>query len=93
MTEVTWRIPRNVWYVLVTWGLAVVVLAGLFSFWQYRQQHDAHEQAREERAAMCKLISTIIGDTPPPEGPSGERARQVRRDLLAYRTSLHCPTT
>lgn len=92
MTEVTWRIPRTVWYVLITWGLAVVILAGLFSLWQYQDQQAAREQAREERSKMCQLIDTIIGDTPPPEGPAGERARQVRRDLLAYQASLHCPT-
>lgn len=90
-TVVRWRIPRQVWAVLMTWGLAVIVLAGLFSFWQYRQQEAAEDQARKERAEMCKLIDLIIGDQEPPAGPVGERARKVRAQMREYQGTLACP--
>jgi hypothetical protein len=89
---VTWRIPRNVWAILLSWGLAVLLMSGLLSWRTELNRREAERDDAQQRAAMCQLIATIIGDTEPPAGPAGDRARQVRRDLLAYRSTLHCPT-
>lgn len=90
-TVVRWVIPRQVWLVLISWGMAVVILAGLFSLWQYRQQEQADRQTAKERAAMCDLIDTLLTDAPIPAGPAGERARQGRAKMLKYRETLACP--
>jgi hypothetical protein len=84
-------IPTQIKIILTTWAVALFLFVGLFSLWQWRDRQDARRQSIEERAAMCRLITTIIGDTAPPEGPAGARAREVRADLLAYQNVLHCP--
>jgi hypothetical protein len=89
---VVWRIPRNVWYVLISWGLAVLLISGLLSWRQELNRREAERDNAEQREAMCQLIDRIIGDTPPPEGPNGQRGRDIRADMLAYRATLHCPT-
>jgi hypothetical protein len=89
---IVWQIPRNVWYVLISWGLAVLLISGLLSWRQELNRREAERDNAQQRAAMCQLITTIIGGTEPPAGPAGDRGRQVRRDLLAYRSTLHCPT-
>lgn len=90
-TVIRWTIPPQVWAVLVSWGLAVILLAGLFSFWQYRQQEQADRQTARERAAMCDLLDTLVSDAPIPAGPAGDRAREGRAKILAYRETLLCP--
>jgi hypothetical protein len=88
---VTWRIPRNVWAILLSWGLAVVVLSGLFTYKMHLDQQAAAERDRKQDLAMCQMIDRIIGDVEPPAGPTGQRARDVRADMIAYRATLACP--
>lgn len=83
-TAEVWEIPRRVWFILASWGAAVLVLAGLFSAWtaanQRQQDHD-----------MCTMISVFLAGPEPVAGPAGERSRAVRTAMLAYSRSRHCP--
>lgn len=90
-----WEIPRRVWYILLSWGLAVLVLAGLFSAWTWSNQRaDAREREQiqvEQDRAMCELTAFFTSsDTVPPAGPEGDRAREGLRRMRAYRATLHC---
>lgn len=75
--EVRWDIPKNVWVVLVGWGLAVLILAGLFSLRMEMNQRSARERDAEQDRAMCELVTSIQGGPSPPPGPAGDRARDI----------------
>jgi hypothetical protein len=83
-TAEVWEIPRRVWFVLMSWGLAVLVMAGLFSFWVWQTQ-------RDQDRAMCKMIDEVFLTGPEPvPGPAGDRSRAVRLGMLEYRSTLPC---
>jgi hypothetical protein len=86
-----WQIPRNVWAILLSWGVAVVLLSGLFALKLHLDQQGAEERDRKQDLAMCQVIDRIIGDVEPPTGPEGQRAREIRADMIAYRATLACP--
>lgn len=70
--------------IMTSWGLAVLVLAGLFSA----------RMAINQRAAdhdMCGLIGVFQGGPEPVAGPAGDRARVVRRALDEWSGRRHCP--
>lgn len=75
--EVRWKIPPNVWVVLVTWGLAVLMLTGMFSLRIYLDQRSDHRRDAEQDKALCEVITFSL-QTPPtiPPGPEGERVRE-----------------
>lgn len=93
-TAETWEIPRRVWYVLLSWGLAVLVLAGLLSFWIYSNQRHAEKQRvrlqLEQDRAMCAMIDVFLAGPEPVAGPAGDRSRSVRAGMLAYQNTLRC---
>jgi hypothetical protein len=93
-TAEVWEIPRRVWFVLVSWGLAVIVLAGLLSFWIWRNQQDAERVAAEVKfqqdSAMCAMIGVFLEGPEPVAGPTGERSRAVRAGMRAYQNALGC---
>jgi hypothetical protein len=74
---------RTMWAVLVSWGVAVLLLAGLFAWRLQRQQ-------REQDRAMCVTLDLIVKGPEPVAGPAGERSRAVRAAILAYRATLGC---
>jgi hypothetical protein len=88
-------LDRRVLAILLSWGLAVLALAGLFSFWTQRnQREDAREREQiqvEQDRAMCELTGffTSSGTTPPP-GPEGDREREGIARMTAYRATLRC---
>jgi hypothetical protein len=82
-TAEVWSIPRRVWFVLMSWGLAVMVLAGLFSFWTYANQ-------KRQDKDMCTMVAALMAAPDPPDGPSGERSRITRAALQAYANSRDC---
>jgi len=89
-----WDIPRRVWMVLLSWGLAVLMIAGLLSFWIW---HNEQDQEREEAKlqfaqdrAMCAITLAIVRAPQPPPGPEGEEARKFRKLMEDYRAALHC---
>jgi hypothetical protein len=83
---VTWRIPPSVWMILLSWGLAVLLIAVLLSVWiranQRQQDHD-----------MCTMIGVFLGGPEPVAGPAGERSRVVRDAMESYYQRRHCANT
>lgn len=77
---------RPVWMVLLSWGLAVLVLSGLFAAWVWKNQI---QQDRD----MCALLGVFMaGPEPEPvPGPEGDRSRVVRAALLEYFKRRDCP--
>ena len=93
-TAEVWEIPRRVWFILMSWGLAVLLLAGLLSFWIYSNQRHSERLAaqvklRQDRA-MCAMIDVFLGGPEPPAGPTGDRSRAVRAGMTVYQDTLQC---
>jgi hypothetical protein len=93
-TAEVWEIPRRVWFILLSWGVAVLLLAGLLSFWIYSNQRHAERLAaqvklRQDRA-MCAMIDVFLAGPEPPAGPTGDRSRAVRAGMLNYQAVLRC---
>lgn len=89
-----WDIPRRIWLILASWGLAVLVIAGLLSFWIWTSNREAAEDRDrlqlEQDRAMCAMISVFLGGPEPVPGPEGDRSRSVRQAMAHYRDVLHC---
>lgn len=85
---------RPVWQVLISWGLAVLVISGVLSFWIYNVQSHASQERdraqREQDKAMCQLIGVFLQGPEPVPGPSGDRSRVVRAGMLHYQEALRC---
>lgn len=93
-TAEVWEIPRRVWYVLMSWGLAVLVLAGLLSLWIWNTNREADQAAaqaklRQDRA-MCAMIDVFLSGPEPVAGPAGDRSRSVRSGMTNYQAVLQC---
>lgn len=93
-TAEVWEIPRRVWFVLMSWGLAVLVLASLLSWWIWQTGQEADRQAaaaklRQDRA-MCAMIGVFLEGPEPVAGPAGDRSRSVRAGMRAYEDALRC---
>lgn len=89
-----WEIPRRVWGVLLSWGLAVLVLAGLLSFWIWSNQREAEkaqvQAEREKDRAMCVMLDLFTAGPQPVAGPAGDRGRAVLAAMQAYQKTLRC---
>lgn len=94
-TAEVWEIPRRVWFILLSWGLAVFVLAGLFSFWIWETGRQADQAAAEAKMrqdrAMCVMLDLFTSGPPPVAGPAGDRGRVILGAMTAYRATLDCP--
>lgn len=75
---------RNVWYVLITWGVAIMLLVGILSGWI------AHNQ-RQQDLDMCTLIGALRGGPDPVAGPAGERGRAVQEAMASWYERRDCP--
>jgi hypothetical protein len=89
-----WEIPRKVWLILLSWGIAVLLIAGLLSFWIWsnERQQDA-ENARVQRQqdrAMCVMLDLFTSGPAPVPGPEGDRGRAVLKAMTNYRATLRC---
>jgi hypothetical protein len=87
-------ISRPVWQILLSWGLAVLLISGLLSFWIWTNQENAAAQQRqlqlEQDRAMCAMIEVFLQGPEPPAGPAGERSRVVRAAMMNYQNVLDC---
>ena len=77
-------ISRPVWMILLSWGMAVLVISGLLSAWVYSNQ-------RQQDEDMCAMTSVFLGGPEPIAGPAGDRSRVVRAALEKYRMNRDCP--
>jgi hypothetical protein len=93
-TAEVWEIPRRVWFILLSWGLAVLVLTGLFSAWiwtaQRQAEHERDALKLQQDRAMCAMISVFLSGPEPVAGPSGDRSRAVRAGMTNYQAVLRC---
>lgn len=85
---------RPVWLILLSWGMAVLALAGLFSYWIWSNERD-QERAnlkvqREQDRAMCVMLDLFTSGPEPAAGPEGDRSRVILAAMLGYRQTLHC---
>lgn len=89
-----WEIPPRVWTILASWGLAVLMLAGLLSWWiQSNEQEQARAAAQvqlEQDRAMCSMTALFLTGPEPVAGPAGDRSRAVRAGMIRYRETLRC---
>lgn len=84
-------IPRPVWLVLFSWGLAVLVISGILAAWVRSNQVQIERNQRQQDADMCAMTSVFLGGPEPVAGPAGDRGRVVRKALEDYRASRGCP--
>lgn len=79
-----WAIPPRIWGILLSWGVAVLMLAGLYGWWirdnQLQQDRD-----------MCTMISVFLSGPEPVAGPAGDRSRTVRAAMRSYYERRDCP--
>jgi hypothetical protein len=80
--------------ILASWGLAVLMIAGLLSYWIWSNQRDAEraqERAQLEKdRAMCVMLDLFAAGPAPLNGPAGDRGRAVLAAMAAYQVTLHC---
>lgn len=92
-----WRIPARVWAVLVSWGLAVLLLASLFGWASWRnqqaiqrnQEEIARNQAEQDRD-MCEMVAVILSGPRPVPGPAGDRARSAQQGMRDWYDKRAC---
>lgn len=89
-----WEIPRRIWFILLSWGLAVMMLAGLFSAWIWTNQRHAEAERDklkvQQDSAMCAMIDVFLAGPAPVPGAAGDRSRSVRAGMLHYQAVLRC---
>ena len=87
-------ISRPVWMILLSWGMAVLVISGLLSAWIWTNQREAAAEQdrvqREQDRAMCAMIAVFTGGPEPLPGPEGDRSRVVIDAMTEYQRVLHC---
>jgi hypothetical protein len=85
---------RPVWLVLVSWGMGVILISGLLSFWIWKNDRDQDREnarvKREQDQAMCAMLDLFTAGPPPVAGPAGDRGRVILAAMLAYQQVLHC---
>jgi hypothetical protein len=89
-----WDIPRRVWWILASWGLAVLVIATLLSAWIWTNQREAEKARdlaqRDQDRAMCVMLDLFTSGPEPVAGPAGDRGRAVLKAMNDYRGVIHC---
>lgn len=87
-TAETWSIPKRVWFVLLSWGVAIFLIIGLFAFWIWRIDK---AQDTERDRAMCVMTDAFLS-APDAVGQNeaGERSRITRAALRQYQVAINC---
>jgi hypothetical protein len=87
-------LPRTVYAVLISWGVAVLLLAGLFAFWIDRNNDLARERDHaiqlQQTRYMCQIVGVIVSGPAPPPGPEGERGRMVVAGAKGFYDAARC---
>jgi hypothetical protein len=88
------KLPRTVYYILASWGAAVLLLAGLFAFWIDRNNDTARERDQQiqtqQTRYMCQIVGVIVSGPAPPAGPEGERGRVVVAGARGFYDTARC---
>lgn len=69
--------------ILLSWGLGLLMIAGLGYFWIWHNQ-------REQDRAMCTMLSLFTSGPPPVAGPEGDRGRVILVAMEAYKKTIGC---
>lgn len=89
-----WDIPKPIWTILLSWGVAVLTIATMLSFWISKVQRDQDAEnvrvQQEQDRAMCVVLELFTSGPAPVAGPTGERGRQVLSAMRAYQGTLQC---
>lgn len=86
MKSALWEpVSRPVWQILLSWGLAVLMISGLLSAWVWTNQ-------RQQDKDMCDLISVFLSGPEPVAGPAGDRSRTVQEAMDRYYQRRDCPS-
>lgn len=87
-------ISRPVWMILLSWGMAVLVISGLLSAWIWTNQREQAAEnlkvQREQDRAMCAMIAVFTSGPEPVAGPEGDRSRVILQTMRDYQAVLHC---
>lgn len=89
-----WAIPGRVWAILFSWGVGILIFAGLLSYYVWKNEQDQEREEAtiqfEQDSAMCALIEPFLEEPAPPPGPAGERGRVIQQRMRDYWNALHC---
>lgn len=83
-----WSIPKRVWFVLMSWGAAILTIIGLFAFWIWRIDK---AQDTERDRAMCVMTDAFLSAPDAVgENEAGQRSRITRAALRQYQVATEC---
>lgn len=89
-----WALPGRVWTILAAFGVGVLGISALLSFWIWSNGREADQAAAEAKLdqdkAMCAMINVFLSGPEPVPGPNGDRSRSVRAAMSGYRAALRC---
>lgn len=87
-TAEVWSIPRRVWFVLMSWGLAILLIMGLFALWVWRIDQ---AQDEERDRAMCVMVGAFLSAPDPVDNnEAADRSRITRAALRQYQVAVGC---
>lgn len=94
-TAEVWEIPRRVWLILASWGLALFMSFGLLSFWIWSNERE-EDRARDELqarqdGAMCAMLD-LSRPTDEQLAKLTPQQRDVLKAMDTYRATLTCPS-
>jgi hypothetical protein len=85
---------RTIWWVLLSWGLAVLLIAGLLSAWIWKNEREQEAEnalvKREQDRALCAVLNLFAQGPEPVPGPSGDRGRAVADAIRYYQGTIGC---
>lgn len=91
-TAEVWSIPRRVWFVLMSWGVAILAIMGLFAFWAWRIDKDQDREQDDKRdQAMCEMMDTLLAAPDAvDQNEAAERSRISRAAIRHYQDVIGC---
>lgn len=85
------RTVRALRLTMISWGLAVLLIATLLAAWVRSNQIQIERNQVQQDQDMCAMTRVFLGGPEPVAGPAGERSRAVRKAMEDYRANRHCP--
>lgn len=89
-----WEIPRRIWWILFSWGAAVLMLTLMLSVWIWTNQRQSARSQDQLRAkqdqVMCAMIEISVSGPEPAAGVEGDRQRRIKAAMDEYWVALRC---